>query len=142
MSLEIEYTSDLSNLKPLSLQGFFVGWPYPPTAEDLLRLLSGSTHRILVVNLADQRKCIGYITALSDGVLFGYISSLEVLPEFQGHGVGRELVARMLRELSDAYAVDLVCDTDVQPFYEKCGLVRYSAMVIRRREILQNRSAT
>ncbi len=141
MKLEIEYTSDLSDVTALSLQGFFVGWPFPPTPENLLLLLRGSTHRVLAVNVADERRCVGYITGLSDGVLFGYISSLEVLPEFQGHGIGKELVCRMLSELADVYAVDLVCDADVQPFYEKCGLSRYSAMVIRRRDLLQSRNA-
>lgn len=131
----IEYTNDLPSLASPSLEGFFVGWPVRPSPETLLRLLHASTHRLLAMDEKSGR-CVGYITALSDGVLFGYISSLEVLPEFQGQGIGRELVTRMLRVLSDLYAVDLVCDADVQPFYERCGLSRCSAMIVRRRDLL------
>lgn len=133
--MDIEYTSDLSLISPELLGGFFVGWPVPPTPETLMRLLRASTHRVLAMSQADGR-CIGYITALTDGVLFGYISSLEVLPQFQSRGIGKELVARMLRNLSDLYAIDLVCDADVQSFYERCGMAKCSAMVLRNRERL------
>ena len=27
--------------------------------------------------------------------------------------------------------IDLICDADVQPFYERLGMTRYSAMIIR-----------
>ena len=35
------------------------------------------------------------------------------------------------------YAVDLICDPEVQPFYEKCGFSSYTGALIRRRERLQ-----
>ncbi len=74
---------------------------------------------------------VGYITALSDGVLFAYISSLEVLPPWQGHGIGSELVRRLLARLQDLYAIDLLCDADVQPFYARLGLRPAGGMLIR-----------
>jgi ribosomal protein S18 acetylase RimI-like enzyme len=129
----IDYTSDVSALTPESLEGFFVGWPQRPSGETLLRLLSASTHRVLALD-SSSGKCVGYVTALSDGVLFGYVSSLEVLPEYQGEGIGQELMARMMSCLSDLYAIDLVCDEEVQPFYERCGLKKCFAMVARRPE--------
>ena len=64
-------------------------------------------------------------------MLSSYISHLEVLPEFRGRGIGSELVRRMLDTLSHLYMVDLVCDPDVQPFYEALGLQRFSAMIRR-----------
>ena len=54
-------------------------------------------------------------------MLFSYISSLEVLHEYQRRGIGRSLVERLLQEMPKVYAVDLICDPEVQPFYEKCG---------------------
>jgi hypothetical protein len=40
----------------------------------------------------------------------------------------------VLAELKQLYAIDLVCDPEVQPFYAKSGLIPYHSMVARRRE--------
>jgi ribosomal protein S18 acetylase RimI-like enzyme len=37
---------------------------------------------------------------------------LEVLPEYQGQGVGTELVRRLLARLDSLYMVDLCCDAE------------------------------
>ena len=64
---------------------------------------------------------VGFITAISDGVLSAYIPFLEVLPEHKGHGIGSELVRHMLDRLGNLYMTDLLCDDDVTPFYEQIG---------------------
>lgn len=43
----IRYDDDLSDVTPDRLDGFFVGWPSPPTPERHLELLRGSDHVIL-----------------------------------------------------------------------------------------------
>jgi ribosomal protein S18 acetylase RimI-like enzyme len=74
---------------------------------------------------------VGFITAVSDGVSCAYIPHLEVLPAYQGRGIGSELVRRMLAALGDIYMIDLLCDPAVQPFYERLGMRRWSGMLIR-----------
>lgn len=111
--------------------GFFAGWLHPPTPETHLKLLHGSDHVILA---RDDEQVIGYITAISDGVLAAYIPHLEVLPAYRGQGIGSELVRRMLDQLRHLYMIDLMCDPDVQPFYERLGLRRYSGMIYRNYE--------
>jgi ribosomal protein S18 acetylase RimI-like enzyme len=74
---------------------------------------------------------VGFISAISDGVLAAFIPNLEVLPEYQGKGIGLELTKRMLDSLKHLYSIDLMCDEDVQPFYEKLGMRRYSGMIYR-----------
>lgn len=69
--------------------------------------------------------------AISDGVLSAYIPLLEVLPDYRGRGIGTRIVTMMLDSL-DLYMVDLVCDDDLVPFYERLGLHRSSAMIRRR----------
>ncbi|MEX2374074.1 MAG: GNAT family N-acetyltransferase [Dehalococcoidia bacterium] len=59
---------------------------------------------------------------------------LEVLPAYQGRGIGSELVRRMLAKLERYYMVDLVCDPDMQSFYERFMMNPGTAMIIRRRE--------
>ena len=100
------------------LDGFFDGWPNPPSPDTHLRILASSYRTVLAI--ADER-VVGFITAISDGVLCAYVPLLEVLPDCKGRGIGSELVRRMQAELGHLYMVDLMCDDDVAPFYERLG---------------------
>lgn len=126
----ITYTDSIAAITADQLQGFFVGWPNPPTPATHLRILQGSAHVILAVD--DQtHQVVGFINAISDGVLNAFIPLLEVLPAYQKQGIGGELVRRMLDTLRSLYAIDLVCDTDLQPFYQRFGMRPYHAMLSR-----------
>jgi predicted N-acetyltransferase YhbS len=74
---------------------------------------------------------VGYITAISDGVLSAYIPLLEVLPGWRGQGIGSVLVRRMLEALKHLYMIDLLCDEDVQPFYALHGMKSATGMCLR-----------
>jgi ribosomal protein S18 acetylase RimI-like enzyme len=128
----ISYTDSLDGITPGRLRGFFVGWPVdPPTSELHLRILQGSSRVILAVD--DQTgNVVGFITAITDGVLTGFIPLLEVLPEYRGRGIGSELVRRMLEQLRGLRTVDLMCDPELQPFYARFGMVPSHGMVVRR----------
>jgi len=126
----ITYTASLDGITPDKLNGFFVGWPNPPKPETHLRILQGSTYIVLAVD--DQTgNVVGFITAISDGVSAAYIPHLEVLPTYQGKGIGSELVKRMFDALRHIYMIDLTCDPDLQPFYERFGMRPYTAMLTR-----------
>ena len=45
----------------------------------------------------------------------------------------RSSFAASSHELDDFYAVDLMCDPELQPFYERFGMHRATGMIIRRR---------
>jgi GNAT superfamily N-acetyltransferase len=125
----ISYTTSLTGVTAEELRGgFFVGWPNPPTPETHLRILRGSSHVVLAW---DKDRVVGYINALSDGVLAAFVPGLEVLPAYQGQGIGSELVRRMLEELAPIYGVDLICDEHMVPFYERLGLIPVRGMVQR-----------
>jgi ribosomal protein S18 acetylase RimI-like enzyme len=123
----IVYTDSMEGLAASQLAGFFVGWPHPPTPETHLRLLRHSDEGLLALDDSTSQ-VVGFITAITDGVLSAYIPLLEVLPAYQGHGIGSELVRRMVARLERFYMVDLLCDPDVQPFYERVGLRRATGM--------------
>jgi ribosomal protein S18 acetylase RimI-like enzyme len=124
------YITTLDEIRSEMLTGFFVGWPNPPSPEIHLRILRNSSYFILAFDDAAHR-VVGFITAISDGVLAAYIPLLEVLPDYQGQGIGTELVRRTMAHFKRLYMVDTVCDPELRPFYEKCGMRPVTAMVVR-----------
>ncbi len=127
---EVRYTDSLAGVRPEQLIGFFIGWPNPPAPETHLRSLQGSA-LVWLALVPESGRVIGFINALSDGVLSVFIPLLEVLPEYQGRGIGSELVRRMLESCRTYYSVDLVCDADLKPFYARLGLQPMGAMALR-----------
>ena len=92
----ITYTDDLAGVQPEQLAGFFEGWPNPPSPEAHLRILSGSSHVVLAT--ASDGQVVGFVTAISDGVLTAYVPLLEVLPSHRRQGIGTELIRRLLAQ--------------------------------------------
>ena len=130
--MPIEYTTSLEGVTPEHLEGFFEGWPKPPSPEEHLEILRGS-YRIVLARDAGSPNVIGFANAISDGVLTAFIPLLEVLPSHRGHGIGSELVHHLFDELKSFYAVDLLCDPELVPFYERFGMQQSVGMAIRRR---------
>jgi ribosomal protein S18 acetylase RimI-like enzyme len=125
------YTSSLKDVSPEMLEGgFFVGWPNPPSSEMHYKLLKNSYKAVIVIE-KDTKQVVGFINAVSDGVLSAYIPLLEVLPEYQNQGIGKKLIQLLLEELKDIYMIDLMCDKELQPYYEKVGMVKAKGMISR-----------
>ncbi|QNK88782.1 GNAT family N-acetyltransferase [Sporosarcina sp. FSL K6-1540] len=124
------YKNTLDGISSDMLKGFFVDWPKPPNPQTHLLLLKKSSEVIIAID--DQtNQVVGFITAISDGVLSAYIPFLEVLPEYKNKGIGKELVDRMLKELDGIYMIDLCCDDDLIPYYDKFGMTQTNGMVFR-----------
>ena len=131
MPASIRYTDSLAGIEPRNLQGFFVDWPHPPSAERHLRLLAGSDAIALAIDTATGQ-VVGFVTALTDGELSGFIPLLEVLPAYQGDGIGKALITRMLERLGPLPNVDLLCDPDMVSYYEQFGMMAGAGMSLRR----------
>ena len=139
----IRYIDTAEAITPDQLEGFFEGWPNPPSPETHLRLLRQSDEVVLALDDASMddasrddasRDVVGFITAISDGVLAAYIPLLEVRRAYRGRGIGKALVHRMLDRLDDLYMVDLLCDPDLQPFYAALGMRPAAGMMLRNYE--------
>lgn len=126
----IKYIATTECITPSMLKGFFVGWPNPPSPETHLEILQASQFVWLAFD-DEIGRVVGFINAISDGILSAYIPLLEVLPEYQKRGIGQHLVARMLGTLKDFYMVDLTCDVETQPFYARQGMQVSTGMMIR-----------
>ena len=128
--MRIDYRTSVSELRWEQLDGFFVGWPVRPSAATLLSHLERSYRCAVAVDLSGDR-VVGFATAISDGLLAASIPLVEVLPGWQERGIGTELMHTLLGQLEHLYMVDLACEEDVRPFYEKVGLRPARAMIRR-----------
>lgn len=124
----IDYTESLEGIDEGRLAGFFVGWPNPPSPAVHLRLLRGSGHVVLAID-RQSGAVVGYVTAISDGVLSAYISYLEVVPAYQKRGIGAGLMERMMARLAGLYTVSLTCDPEMRVFYERFGMRATTGMM-------------
>ena len=126
----IEYTNDMSCVNENMLRGFFVGWKKKPSGSVHMAVLKNSYKAWVAIDKAENR-VVGFINAVSDGVLSAYIPLIEVLPEYQNNGIGAELVRRMLASLKHLYMVDLLCDEEMQGYYAKHGMMSSTGVILR-----------
>ncbi|KQC09196.1 MAG: acetyltransferase [Candidatus Cloacimonas sp. SDB] len=126
----IEYTTDMSRIRSQQLTGFFEGWLKRPDTETHLKILQNSFRVVAAID-REKDRVIGFITAISDGMLSVYLPLLEVLPDYRRQGVGTELVNRILAETDNFYMIDLCCNEATKPFYAKLGFLSLPAMVKR-----------
>jgi ribosomal protein S18 acetylase RimI-like enzyme len=110
------FSAGTEGLRSDDLAGFFVGWPHPPSVDVRLEILR-STDEVA--------------TAITDHRFAAYIPLVEVLPGHQGRGIGSQMVTALLEHLRACYMIDLVCDDDVVPFYERLGGTRLNAVAWR-----------
>ena len=130
----MKYIHSCNNITEDMLNGFFVGWPNPPSPSKHLKLLKESQKVVIALD-EEQNQVVGFITAISDNVLSAYIPFLEVLPAYKAKGIGKQLVSRMLEELKEIYMVDICCDDDLVPYYKNFGMTHTNGMIIRNYEM-------
>jgi ribosomal protein S18 acetylase RimI-like enzyme len=126
----ITYRLDTTDVGPQQLVGFFQDWPKGPSPKTHLRLLEGSNHIVLALD-EETGNVVGFVTAITDGALAAYVPFLEVLPVYRGRGIARELMRRVRDALRGYYMIDLICDPELEPFYETLGFTRLTAMALR-----------
>ena len=127
----IVYQNHLNGIGPEQLaDGFCKGWSKPLTQDEHMTILRNSTHVILAIDEATGR-VIGFINALTDGVRFAFIPMVEVLDAHRLQGIGSQLMVRMLETLEQYGCIDLVCDAEQQPFYERFSMIRSYGMTLR-----------
>lgn len=120
--------SDRTCYRPADHAEFFVGWPVKPSYELVMKHFEAS-HPLFLLN--ENSDVVGFISALTDCALYAFIALLEVRKSEQGKGYGKFLFAEMLKSLEGMYAIDLVCDVDLDSFYEPFGFTKWNAMIQR-----------
>jgi predicted N-acetyltransferase YhbS len=96
-------------------------WSSADKPEALYKALT-SSHSL--VSAWDDGKLVGLGNAISDGYLVVYYPHLIVLPEYQGQGIGTELMRRLMARYHGFHQHILVADGRALDFYKKCGFER------------------
>lgn len=85
-----------------------------------------ATHSVFLIKL--QRKVVGNLSYERKSPHHVYISGVVVMPEFQGKGIAREVLATLMYELRDVQRVDLVThpQNPALHLYKSLGFVEES----------------
>jgi len=96
-------------------------WSSANKPELLLNALKNS-HSL--VSAWEDDKLVGVGNAISDGFLVVYYPHLLVLPDYQGRGVGTEIMKIMKQKYIGFHMHMLTADGRAIDFYKKCGFER------------------
>jgi GNAT superfamily N-acetyltransferase len=89
---------------------------------DLLHKALLASHRL--VTAWDDARLVGLGNAISDGYLVVYYPHLLVLPDYQGRGIGTQLMRMLMAHYDGFHQHMLVADGRAIDFYRKCGFER------------------
>lgn len=115
--------SDTHELSAGALQELFlsVEWSsgqYPDRLEKAMRGFE------TVYTAWDGEKLVGLLSAMDDHCMTAYIHYLLVSPEYQGQGIGKQLMKMAKEHYRDFLRIVLVAYDKQIGFYERCGFIR------------------
>ena len=100
------------------------GWNenYQLSADELIQALNSSWYLLAAYN---GHQLVGFGRLVSDGVIHAMIYELIVLPEYQGQGIGGNILERLVEKCKETGVRDiqLFCARGKREFYEKRGFV-------------------
>lgn len=118
----IEYR-DTRDFKAADLEALFlsVEWSSGKFPEKLVVAMKKSD---AVISAWDGDTLVGLMSGIDDGIMTAYFHYLLVRPEYQGQGIGAEIVRRMLEHYADFTTKVLIAYNKQVGFYERCGFKR------------------
>ncbi len=126
--MALEWTDTLDGVDWEELSALFKVALGEKPAATLKIVFTNSRYRCFV---REQGRLIGVGRALADGVDTSYVCDIAVLPEYQGTGVGKQIVGKLV-ELSRGHKkILLYAVPGKESFYRKFGFMRMkTAMAI------------
>ena len=87
------------------------------------------SNNIYSVSIYDNNNIIGYGRIIGDGIVFLYIHDIMVKPEYQGKGIGKTIMNKLLSKIHELQKVNpdlrtyLGASKGKEEFYKKCGFI-------------------
>ena len=71
----------------------------------------------------DGDQLVGFVDSVSNGVTDAYIQDLIVRPDYQGKGIGTDLMKKMIANLKEKhiYIISVIYEESLKPFYDRFG---------------------
>ena len=71
----------------------------------------------------EKDQLVGFVDSVSNGVTDAYIQDLMVHPDFQGKGIGTELMNRMIALLKEKqiFMISVIYEESLKEFYRRFG---------------------
>lgn len=107
--------------------------------EQVERALQNDLYHVAAVS---DGKVIGMGRLVGDGAMYWYLQEIIVLPEYQGQGIGKRIVNKLLEHVRNTaipgtwVEVGLTAVKGKEPFYEKFGFSLGSSGMKKRMEIV------
>jgi GNAT superfamily N-acetyltransferase len=117
---EVDYRDELPSPEAFLRLFASTGWTTNLSPDRLAGALDASWHCVCALR---GDRLVGMGRTVSDGALHALIVEVIVEPEWQGHGVGREIMDRLVRRCREAGIdqVQLFCAAGKRGFYERIG---------------------
>lgn len=107
--------------------------------EQVERALQNDLYHVAAVS---DGKVIGMGRLVGDGAMYWYLQEIIVLPKYQGQGIGKRIVNKLLEHVRNTaipgtgVEVGLTAVKGKEPFYEKFGFSLSSSGMKKRMEIV------
>jgi ribosomal protein S18 acetylase RimI-like enzyme len=127
--LQLEWKETLSGVDWHELSALYRAAPLgEKNPADLEKVFSNSMFRFFVY---DSGRLVGVGRALADGADCSYICDVAVLPTYQGIGLGKEIVSKLVALSAGHKKILLYAVPGKEPFYRRLGFKRMTtAMAI------------
>ena len=126
--MAIAWTDTLEGLDWEELSALYTAALGEKSAATLKTVFSNSRYHFFV---RDDGRLVGAGRALADGVDTSYVCDIAVLPDYQGSGLGKEIVSRLVASSRGHKKIILYAVPGKEGFYRKFGFRRMAtAMAI------------
>ncbi len=98
-------------------------WTNQRTPDQLQAMLDQTR---VCLGVWDGDKLIGFARAVTDDLFRAMIEDVIVDEAYRGHGIGAEIMRRLLERLAHVEELVLNCHDHLIPFYERLGFERVS----------------
>ena len=119
---EIEYRNVIPDIDSFSNIFESTGWNirYKKTKESLYSAIVDSW---FVISAYVNDNLVGFGRVISDGSMHAFIVDLIIIPQYQGKGIGKTILEKLVAEIKNngIHDIQLFCAKGKKEFYIKCG---------------------